>query len=95
MWWAYQHQNGSWHLKRWSGDPRDYTDDVRDNPFVAGPLVDGRVELATYSITNDAIAVNVREWRDLTTGIVWEREVIRYNNIDAENGQATFWTQPR
>lgn len=34
MWWAYLHQNGKWHLKRWFGDVRDYTDDVRDNDFV-------------------------------------------------------------
>lgn len=34
MWWAYQHKNGSWHLKRWNGDPRDYTDDVQHNDFV-------------------------------------------------------------
>lgn len=60
-----------------------------------GGIKDGRIELDSYSIIDDAIAVRVREWRDLTTGIVWEREVIRYNNIDAENGQATFWTRSR
>ena len=33
-WWAYLHQNGTVQVKRWFGDPRDYTDDCKDNPFV-------------------------------------------------------------
>ena len=33
-WWAYLHSNGQVIVKRWFGDVKDYTDDVRDNPFV-------------------------------------------------------------
>lgn len=34
MWWGYLHSNGMPQLKRWWGDPKDYTDDVAGNEFV-------------------------------------------------------------
>jgi len=34
MWWGYLHQNGSLQIKRWFGDPRDYTEDCEGNDFV-------------------------------------------------------------
>lgn len=34
MWWGYLHSNGKPQLKRWFGDPRDYTEDCENNPFV-------------------------------------------------------------
>jgi hypothetical protein len=34
MWWGYLHQNGQPQLKRWFGDPKDYTDDCQGNDFV-------------------------------------------------------------
>jgi len=34
MWWGYLHQNGTAQLKRWFGDPRDYTEDCFNNPFI-------------------------------------------------------------
>ena len=33
-WWGYLHSNGKAQLKRWFGDPRDYTEDCLGNPFV-------------------------------------------------------------
>jgi len=33
-WWGYLHSNGDLHLKRYFGDPRDYTDDCVGNDFV-------------------------------------------------------------
>jgi len=35
MWWGYLHTAGTIHVKRWFGDPRDYTEACIDNPFVA------------------------------------------------------------
>ncbi len=34
QWWGYLHQNGTVQLKRYLGDPRDYTDDCEGNEFV-------------------------------------------------------------
>jgi hypothetical protein len=34
MWWGYLHLDGSIQLKRWFGDPRDYTTDCEGNDFV-------------------------------------------------------------
>jgi hypothetical protein len=34
MWWGYLHANGTPQIKRWWGDPRDYTDDCVGNEFV-------------------------------------------------------------
>jgi hypothetical protein len=33
-WWGYLHANGDVHLKRYFGDPRDYTEDCAHNDFV-------------------------------------------------------------
>jgi len=33
-WWAYLHRNGTLQVKRWFGDPKDYTDDCEGNEFV-------------------------------------------------------------
>jgi hypothetical protein len=34
QWWGYLHANGSIQVKRWFGDPEDYTTDCYGNPFV-------------------------------------------------------------
>lgn len=34
MWWGYLHANGSIQVKRWFGDPADYTTDCEGNDFV-------------------------------------------------------------
>lgn len=34
MYWGYLHSNGTIQVKRWLGDPKDYTDDCIGNPFV-------------------------------------------------------------
>jgi hypothetical protein len=33
-WWGYLHANGDIQVKRYLGDPRDYTTDCDGNPFV-------------------------------------------------------------
>ena len=33
-WWGYLHSNGKPQLKRYFGDPRDYTEDCENNDFV-------------------------------------------------------------
>jgi hypothetical protein len=33
-WWGYLHSNGSIIVKRYFGDPRDYTTDCNNNPFI-------------------------------------------------------------
>jgi hypothetical protein len=33
-WWGYLHSNGTVQLKRYLGDPRDYTEDCEGNDFV-------------------------------------------------------------
>jgi hypothetical protein len=33
-WWGYWHSSGKAILKRYFNDPKDYTYDVQDNPFV-------------------------------------------------------------
>lgn len=35
MWWGYKHANGSYQLKRWWGDHKDYQDDCEGNVFIA------------------------------------------------------------
>jgi hypothetical protein len=34
QWWGYLHADGSVHVKRWFGDPKDYTTDCEGNAFV-------------------------------------------------------------
>jgi hypothetical protein len=34
MWWGYLHYDGVIILKRWFGDVKDYTTDIKDNDFV-------------------------------------------------------------
>lgn len=34
MWWGYLHGSGHVQAKRWFGDPKDYTEDCKNNPFV-------------------------------------------------------------
>lgn len=34
MWWGYRHIDGGIHVKRWFGDPADYTEDCEGNDFV-------------------------------------------------------------
>jgi hypothetical protein len=33
-WWGYLHSSGTLQLKRWFGDPKDYTTDCEGNEFV-------------------------------------------------------------
>ena len=33
-WWGYRHSNGGVQVKRWFGDPKDYTSDCIGNDFV-------------------------------------------------------------
>ena len=33
-WWGYLHSNGSYQVKRWFSDHKDYQDDCIGNPFV-------------------------------------------------------------
>jgi len=56
MWWGYLHQNGTAQVKRWFGDPKDYTDDCLDNPFVlqvVKPFPADSREKATEIITKE------------------------------------------
>lgn len=34
MWWGYLHANGTIQVKRWLGDPKDYTEDCEGNDLV-------------------------------------------------------------
>jgi hypothetical protein len=34
QWWGYLHADGNIHVKRYFGDPKDYTTDVEGNDFV-------------------------------------------------------------